>query len=156
MRYVRDVETSKMLTASDSPSIVLAASGMCESGRVLHHLRAAIGDPRSTVVIVGFQAPHTLGRRLVERRERVRIFGVEHDRRCEVVVLDGFSAHAGQDELVAYATAIAQRGRLRTIALVHGELHAQRALAALLEARGLPAPHVPERGERLSITGSST
>jgi metallo-beta-lactamase family protein len=155
MRYVRDTETSKSITASDAPAIILAASGMCESGRVLHHLRATIGDPRSAVVIVGFQAQHTLGRRLVERRDRVRIFGVEHDRRCEIVVLDGFSAHAGQDELVAYATSIAERGHLRMLALVHGETHAQRALASLLSERGLPTPHVPERGERITLNATA-
>ncbi len=151
LRYVADSEESKQITASDAPAIILAASGMCESGRVLHHLRAAIGDPRSSVAIVGFQAQHTLGRRLVEKRDRVRIFGVEHDRRCEVVVLNGFSAHAGQDELVAFADVVRERGALRSVALVHGELPAQRVLAALLTERGLPDVRIPERGDRMTL-----
>ncbi len=151
LRYVSSVEDSKALTADDAPSIVLAASGMCESGRVLHHLRGLLGDPRSTVAIVGFQAPHTLGRRLVERRDRVRIFGMEQDRRCEVVVLNGFSAHAGQDELVDFATAVHAGGPLDDVALVHGELPAQRVLASLLEERGLPRARIPERGDRARL-----
>jgi metallo-beta-lactamase family protein len=151
LRYVSDAEESKAITGSDAPAIILAASGMCESGRVLHHLRAAIGDPRSTVAIVGFQAQHTLGRRLVEKRLRVRIFGVEHDRRCEVALLNGFSAHAGQDELAVFAGAVRDRGSLGPIALVHGEPPAQRTLAALLGQRGHLDVRIPERGEHMLV-----
>lgn len=151
LRYVSSVDDSKAITGDDAPAIILAASGMCESGRVLHHLRGVIGDPRSTVAIVGFQAPHTLGRRLVERRDRVRIFGVEHDRRCEVVVLNGFSAHAGQDELLHFAEAVRARGALTRVALVHGELPAQRVLARLLEETGMPSVLVPEQGDSMRV-----
>ena len=152
LRYVADVEESKAITASDAPAIVLAASGMCESGRVLHHLRACLGDPRSTVAIVGFQAPHTLGRRLVEKRAQVRIFGVEHERRCEVVVLNGFSAHAGQDELVRFASQVRAQGSLGPIALVHGELAAQKALAEKLAETGITHVQIPSRGDRIDLT----
>jgi metallo-beta-lactamase family protein len=155
LRYVSSVEDSKAITGAESPAIILAASGMCESGRVLHHLRAAIGDPRCTVAIVGFQAPHTLGRRLVEKRERVRIFGVEHERRCEVAVLNGFSAHAGQDDLVAFATAVRDRGALGQVALVHGEPPAQRALAKLLGEQGLTDVRIPEQGEQMRVVRPS-
>jgi metallo-beta-lactamase family protein len=151
LRYVSKVEDSKEITASDGPAIILAASGMCESGRVLHHLRGAIGDPRCAIAIVGFQAPHTLGRRLVERREEVRIFGLPYTRRCEIATLNGFSAHAGQDELVAFATAVRARGTLGPVALVHGEPPAQHVLAALLARDGLADVRTPAPKDTMTI-----
>jgi metallo-beta-lactamase family protein len=151
LEYVSDVEASKAIDAREAPCIVISASGMCEAGRVLHHLRTAIESERNTVLIVGFQAQHTLGRRLVERRSEVRIFGVMHPLAAEVVVLDGFSAHADQAGLLEYAEAVRQRGRLRQVILVHGEPPAQRVLAGLLSGRGFPEVHVPKPGDRLRI-----
>jgi metallo-beta-lactamase family protein len=151
LRYVEDVEGSKGLDASDSPSIIISASGMCEAGRILHHLKNGIEDERNTILIVGYQAQHTLGRRLVEGRLRVKVFGVERDRRAEVQVLNGFSAHADQKDLVAYAKACAERGPLSKVALVHGELKAQQVLADVFAARGLPRPTIPARGDRLTL-----
>jgi metallo-beta-lactamase family protein len=149
LRYVSDVEDSKAIDADPGPSIVISASGMCEGGRILHHLQAAIGDPRNTVVIVGFQAQHTLGRRLVEKRSAVRIFGLMRDLAAEVVVLNGFSAHADQPGLLAFAGEVARKGRLREIVLVHGEPHAQSVLAELLRSRGIcPNVFAPGTGER--------
>ncbi|MGB5683262.1 MAG: MBL fold metallo-hydrolase, partial [Polyangiales bacterium] len=110
LRYVSSVEDSKAIDQSDEPAVVISASGMCEFGRVVHHLVATIGNRKNAVLIVGFQAQHTLGRRLVEQRTRVRIFGVERERHAEVVVLNGFSAHAGQDDLLAYAEAVREAG----------------------------------------------
>jgi metallo-beta-lactamase family protein len=147
LRYVASVEESMAIDRGDSPSVIIAASGMCEAGRVLHHLKTLIGDPRNTVLIVGFQAEHTLGRRLVERRERVRIFGVEHALKAEVVVLNGFSAHADQADLVAFAEAARERGPLRTVVLVHGEPKAQRALKDVLAARHFPDVRIPDPGD---------
>jgi metallo-beta-lactamase family protein len=150
LRYVDDVEGSKAIDAEKGPAVILAASGMCEGGRILHHLKAWIEDDRSTVLIVGYQAQHTLGRRLVEQRTRVRIFGVERDRRAEVVVLNGFSAHADQKDLVRFAQRVAAKGRLAQIALVHGDPRPQHILAELLTAKGrritIPAP-----GDTLTI-----
>jgi metallo-beta-lactamase family protein len=151
LRYVETVDESKRVTASDEPAIVIAASGMCEGGRILHHLRAAVDDPANTVLIVGFQAQHTLGRRLVERRERVKIFGMERERRCEVVVLNGFSAHADQNDLLTYADRCRERGRLERIALVHGDLGPQQVLAGLLRERGHAKIAIPAPGESLSL-----
>ena len=124
---------------------------MCEGGRVLHHLRRTVEDERNCVLIVGFQAEHTLGRRIAERRPRVRIFGVERDLRAEVQVLEGFSAHADQRELVEYAEETRRRGRLRDVILVHGEPPAQRALQSQLDARGFPKVRIPARGETLRL-----
>jgi metallo-beta-lactamase family protein len=151
LRYVRSVEESKALSASSKPAIVISASGMCEGGRVLHHLRATIGAGKNAILIVGFQAPHTLGRRLVERRDEVRIFGLAHERRAEVVVLDGFSAHADQQDLIDFAEAVRERGALEHIALVHGEPGPQRELTAQLEGRGFTRIVSPDTGDRLTL-----
>jgi metallo-beta-lactamase family protein len=152
LRYVSDKEDSKAIDAKSEPCVIISASGMCESGRVLHHLKATIEDEKNTVCIVGFQAQHTLGRRLVEQRARVRIFGVERDRRAEVVVLNGFSAHADQKELLDFAVAARDRGgKLSKIALVHGEPKAQDALVGKLQEKGFTNVHAPARGTRLEV-----
>jgi metallo-beta-lactamase family protein len=124
---------------------------MCEGGRVLHHLRATIGDSRHCVAIVGFQAQDTLGRRLVERRPEVRIFGLPHKRLAEVVVLDGFSAHADKAGLVSFAEAVRDRGPLRQVVLVHGEPPAQEALARQLADHRFTSVVAPAPGERLRL-----
>ena len=151
LRYVSSVEDSKAIDQSDEPAVVISASGMCEFGRVVHHLVATIENRKNAVLIVGFQAQHTLGRRLVEQRTRVRIFGVERERHAEVVVLNGFSAHAGQDDLLAYAEAVREAGPLRQVALVHGENRPRETLKALLQERGFPEVLTPVRGDRLDI-----
>lgn len=151
LTYVSDVEASKAIDLEERPSIIISASGMCESGRILHHLRATIGDSRNTIVIVGFQAPHTLGRRLVERRRDVRIFGVPRRRHAGVTVLDGFSAHADQRGLLEFAEAVRARGSLKRVFLVHGEPRAQDAFAGLLTTRGFEAICAPTPGERLRL-----
>jgi metallo-beta-lactamase family protein len=151
LRYTASREESQDIDRSDEPCVVIAASGMCEAGRVLHHLRMAVEDPKNTVLIVGFQAQHTLGRRIVERRPRVRIFGVERALRAEVVVLNGFSAHADQAELLNYACKVRERGPLREVVLVHGEPGAQDVLKEQLLARGFPSVRVPTRGDLLRL-----
>ncbi|MCC7381431.1 MAG: MBL fold metallo-hydrolase [Deltaproteobacteria bacterium] len=149
--YVPDVEASKELDLDPAPAIIISASGMCEGGRVLHHLKAAIEDPKNTVVIVGFQADHTLGRRIVERRPKVKIFGIERELRAEVVVLNGFSAHADQADLVHYAGQVADRGSLEGIALVHGERKAQEALREKLAEQRLHQVQIPARGDVIRL-----
>lgn len=151
LRYIDEVEDSKELDRMEGPAIIISASGMCEAGRILHHLRGAIEDEKNTVLIVGYQAQHTLGRRLVERRARVKIFGVERERRADVVVLNGFSAHADQKDLLAYARGTAERGTLGQIALVHGDPRPQQILAGLLAAEGHRRVAVPAAGDRLII-----
>jgi metallo-beta-lactamase family protein len=151
LHYVDSVEESKAIDAEREPSIIISASGMCEAGRILHHLKASIEEPKTTVLIVGYQAQHTLGRRLVEQRARVRIFGVERERRAEVVVLNGFSAHADQRDLVSYAAATAERGALEHIALVHGDPKPQDILAQLFASRRIGRTVIPAPGDRLAI-----
>ncbi|MDQ3262310.1 MAG: MBL fold metallo-hydrolase [Myxococcota bacterium] len=151
LRYVSEVEDSMALDASEEPCVIISASGMCEGGRILHHLKAAMEDRKNTVLIVGFQAQHTLGRRIVERRPRVRLFGVERDLNAEVVILNGFSAHADQGDLISFTEKLRERGKLRHIALVHGEKPAQDKLRTLLTERGFPDVRIPAPGQKLEF-----
>ncbi|MBN1201034.1 MAG: MBL fold metallo-hydrolase [Anaerolineae bacterium] len=133
LHYTRSVEQSKELNFQREPFIVISASGMAEHGRILHHLRNRIEDPANTILIVGWQAPDTLGRRLVEREPIVKIFGEEYRLRAHVEVLNGFSGHADRDELLAWAEAITKRPR-HTF-LVHGEEESALALAESLQTQ---------------------
>jgi metallo-beta-lactamase family protein len=154
LHYVDSVEDSKAIDAEEEPSIIVSASGMCEAGRILHHLKAGIEDPKNTVLIVGYQAQHTLGRRLVEQRARVKIFGVERERRAEVVVLNGFSAHADQKDLIGYAASVAAKsrhGKLDRVVLVHGDPKPQEILAGLLAQNGLGQASIPAPGDQIEL-----
>lgn len=119
LHYITSVEESKKLNDRHEPMIIISASGMAEAGRILHHLRNNIEEPRNSIVIVSWQAPFTLGRRLADREKHVRIFGEEFDVRARVHTVGGLSAHAGQDFLLQYAAASA--ATLRQIILVHSE-----------------------------------
>lgn len=142
LTYVRSVEQSKSLNDRREPMIILSASGMAETGRILHHLKNNIENPRNTVLIVSWQAPHTLGRRLADREPRVRIFGEVYERRAEVATIGGLSAHAGQDLLVEYAANV--RLSVKDIFLVHGESKAAGALMEKLAQAGLKRVFYPE------------
>lgn len=148
LTFTRSVEESKAINERKGPLVILSASGMAESGRILHHLRNNIEDPRNTIVITSWMAPDTLGRRLAEGRKTVRIFGEEFPVRAEVASVDGFSAHAGQDYLEIYARASA--GTLKRLVLIHGEPEAAEALRARLSDLKAPIDY-PERGTRIEI-----
>ncbi len=148
LTMVSSVEESKALNHLQGPAIIISASGMCEGGRVVHHLRNSVEDPKNMVIIVGYQAPHTLGRRLVERRPKVRIFGVERDLLAEVRVLNAFSAHADRDELLWWAEGCGPQ--VRDYFLVHGDGDQCEALAGHLRQRGRRA-HVPAPGETVDL-----
>ncbi len=151
LHYVSEKEESVAIDKSEDPCVVISASGMCEAGRVLHHLRATVENPKNMVIIVGFQAQHTVGRRIVERRPRIRIFGVERKLSAEVVVMNGFSAHADQAGLLHFIETVRERGPLRDVILVHGEPAAQAALGDLLEARGFPSVYTPSVGDLIDL-----
>jgi metallo-beta-lactamase family protein len=120
--------------------VIDAASGMAESGRIVHHLRHGAGDSRNTILIVGFQAEHTLGRRIVERQPTIRVFGEEVPLRARVEVIGGYSAHADRDELLQWLDAVrATSPGLARVYLVHGEPPAQAVLLDALAARGYTA-----------------
>lgn len=146
VHYTRDVEESKALARMHGPMIIIAASGMAEAGRILHHLAQGAGDPKNTILIVGFQAEHTLGRRIVEKAPVLKIFGEEIPLRANVEVINGYSAHADRTELGSWLAAVkAGSPQLAGVHLVHGEPRAQDALKTALTARGYrvacPEPH---------------
>ena len=149
LTYVRDAEDSKKLNDLKEPAIIISASGMCEAGRVLHHLRHRIGDPRTTVLFVGYQAANTLGRKLIEGEKRVRIFGEDHTVNARIETIDGYSAHADESELLEFIGAIPQRPR--RVFVVHGEPEATRAMSESLRGLGIPEVTVPERGQTFEI-----
>jgi metallo-beta-lactamase family protein len=150
VHYVREVAQSKAINHLDSPAVIISASGMCETGRILHHLKNNIEDQRNAVVIVGWQAPYTLGRRLVEKQREVKIFGEPYTRRAEVYVLNGFSAHADRNEFLAWFDRV-RTPALSQVFVVHGEEDASNSLAAEISARGVPKVVVPERGQEAAI-----
>jgi metallo-beta-lactamase family protein len=129
--YIREVAESKKLNSLHGPLVVISASGMCEAGRVLHHLRNNIEDPRNTVLITGFQAQDTLGRKLVEKQEEVLIFGEPMRVRAEIASLDELSGHADYSELLRWVEPLTPK--LKRVFLVHGEPVQQQALAKLLQ-----------------------
>ena len=147
LRYVRAAEESQALNEMPDPFVVIATSGMCESGRILHHLRQHIDDPRSSLLIVSFQAAHTLGRRLADGVSPVRVFGEPFEVKLQVHVLHTFSAHADRDELLAW---LGRLSRVGQVLCVHGEEHQSRAFADHLAARDVVA-RVPERGEQITL-----
>jgi metallo-beta-lactamase family protein len=135
LTYVINTEESKRLNTMKEPAIIISASGMCESGRILHHLKNNIEDPRTTILIVGFMAQNTLGRRIVERQPEVRIFGRTHKLKAEVAVLNTFSAHADYGDILEYVQGL-DKNRLEGIFLVHGEQEAQSSLKNRLNEQG--------------------
>jgi metallo-beta-lactamase family protein len=150
LSYIRAVERSKELNFLREPAIIISASGMCEAGRILHHLKNNIEDARNTVLIVGWQAPYTLGRRLVERQAVVKIFGEEYKLRASVKTINGFSAHADREELLGYAQLLGA-SRLKAAFVVHGEEAASLALADGLQSLGVGQAIVPRPGEEFEL-----
>jgi len=149
VRYVRDVSQSKALNQLQGPAIIIAASGMAESGRILHHLAAGIGDERNLVLIVGFQAEHTLGRRIQNGDEVVKIMGQDYQRRAEVETIGGYSAHADRAELRAWVRRLG--GPIRRAFVVHGETPALAAMAAILREEGVREVIQPKHGEAFEL-----
>jgi metallo-beta-lactamase family protein len=149
LTYIRSVEESKALNERKEPMVIISASGMVEVGRVLHHLEHNVHDPNSVVLIVSWMAPHTLGRRLVEGQERIKIFGEMYERKIRVASIDGFSAHAGQDGLVDYALAV--KDRVKKVFLVHGEPRGADGLREVLRPLGMSNIHYPGLGDEAEL-----
>ena len=144
LTYVQSVEESKALNQRKDPMIIISASGMAETGRILHHLKNNIEDPLNTVCIVSWQAPHTLGRRLADREKQIKIFGEPYTVRAEIATIGGLSGHAGQDLLTDYAVNV--RNTVKKVFLVHGEEKPAAALTEKLAGKDMrevyyPAPH---------------
>ncbi|MES2124879.1 MAG: MBL fold metallo-hydrolase [Gemmatimonadota bacterium] len=149
VRFVRSVEESKSLNALQGPAIIISASGMAESGRILHHLANNIGNPRNCALFVGFQASYTLGSRLQAGAKEVRILGESYAVAAEVATIDGYSAHAGRDELRQWVRNLG--GPIRRAFCVHGEPEGLIAMKALLEEEGVGEVHVPAHGEKCEL-----
>ena len=151
VHYTRKVEESKALNTMRTPFVVIAASGMAESGRIVHHLANGAHDPKNTILIVGFQAEHTLGRRIVEKQPIIRVFGEEIPLRARVEVLNGYSAHGDRTELLKWIDGVrAKSPNLRQVHLVHGEPEAQDVFGNELRVRRMDVT-TPERGAVVSF-----
>jgi metallo-beta-lactamase family protein len=149
LTYVRDVNQSKALNDLHGPFMIVSASGMCEGGRVLHHLKNNISDPRNTILLTGYQAEYTLGRKIEEQRNEVPIFGEPTRLRAEVQKLDALSGHADQEEMLAWMKPIAPN--LKKVFLVHGEPEQQAPFVnAIRERYGIEAV-APERGQSFDL-----
>lgn len=150
LRYVREANESKALNDLRGPFIVISASGMCEGGRILHHLRNNISDPRNTVLITGFQGEHTLGRKIVDQLPEVPIFGEMIRLRAEVAKIDELSGHADQHELLTWMKPFAKG--LKKVFLVHGEPMQQAAMAAAIRERYDLEVAIPARGDSFDLS----
>jgi metallo-beta-lactamase family protein len=142
LTYIRHVEDSKALNDRRGPMVIISASGMAESGRILHHLRNNIGDGRNTVLIVGYQAHGTLGRKLVEKEPEVSILGELYPVRAQVRVMNALSAHADQEGLLEWI--LDRSDHDQQIFIVHGDTDQSEALAGELAARGVHTASIPE------------
>ncbi|MDK1029310.1 MAG: MBL fold metallo-hydrolase [Anaerolineae bacterium] len=149
LTYTRSVEESKALNERKDPMVIISASGMAEAGRILHHLRNNIENANNTICIVSWQAPNTLGRRLADREKQIKIFGETFTRRAEIATIGGLSAHAGQDLLVEYALAV--KGQVKKIFLVHGEDKPAMALREKLRENKLTEVYYPELHSAVEI-----
>ena len=146
LTFVETPDQSKALNDKPGPMILIAASGMCEGGRILHHLKQGVGDPRNIILIVGFQAENTLGRRIVERRSPLKIFGDEYELNARVHTINALSAHADRAALMRWFDAV--RGeRLKRVFAIHGEPEKVQAMIALLRERGVGNAVAPQPGQ---------
>jgi len=149
LRYIGTPDESRALNDARGPMIIVSASGMCEGGRILHHLQHGLGNPSNTVLFVGFQGEGTLGRRLREGAETVNILGEGVRVRAEIAGLDGFSAHADQSELVGWVARLDPKPQ--RIFLVHGEPEPAETLAALLRDKIGCSVSVPQLNEEFTL-----
>jgi metallo-beta-lactamase family protein len=149
LRYITDAGDSKALNDLRGPFVVISASGMCEAGRILHHLKNNIEDPRNTILITGFMAQDTLGRKLVDKLPEVPVFGEPLRLRAEVAKLNELSAHADQQELLEWLRPMA--GSVKKVFLIHGEISQAQALAARIRKEFGLECEIPERGQTVEL-----
>lgn len=151
LHYVSSVNESKALNALQEPCIIISADGMCEAGRIQHHLIHNIENPKNTILIVGYMAENTLGRKIQEREERVKIYGEYYSLNAHVEVLDSLSAHADYLEIEDYLRSI-PLDRLKKIFLVHGEPEAQEFLKSYLIKKGFPPVEILEYKRQVALS----
>ena len=149
LTYVKSVEESKALNDSKEPMIIISASGMAETGRIVHHIRNNIDNPKNTICIVSWQAPNTMGRRLADREPQVNIFGEVYKVKSEIATIGGLSGHAGQDLLIKYAMGV--KDTVKQVFLVHGEEKQAMTLKGLLNEQKLDHVYYPELHESVEL-----
>jgi len=147
LKFIRSQEESKKLNTDKRPMIIIAGSGMCESGRILHHLKNNIEDTRNTILVVGYMAKDTLGRHIVDQYPFVRIFGIEYELNAEVIVINSFSGHADKDELDDFVNSALP---LKGIFIVHGDEDQSQGFFERLTAKGLGA-YLPQKNEEILL-----
>ena len=150
LKYVRTTEESKRLNSLTEPAVIISGSGMLTGGRVLHHLVNTIGHERNTILIVGFCAPGTLGDKIRRHEEKLWIFGKERTLRAHVEIMDSFSAHGDEDEMLSYLSGL-DREKLKKVFLVHGEYDRQEKFKSALEREGMRDVVIPELGSTVEI-----
>jgi metallo-beta-lactamase family protein len=150
LRFITSVEESKALNDLEGPMIIISADGMCEAGRILHHLSNNVDDPRNQLLLVGFMAEHTLGRRLQDRELEVKIMGEWHTVRAEITQINAFSAHADYSETTAWLKEC-DTTDLKRIYLVHGEADVQIVFKDHLESEGFPNVHIVKYDETYEL-----
>ncbi len=150
LKYVRDVNASKELNEKKGAMIIISASGMAEGGRILHHLKNNVGNPKNLVLFVGYAAEHTLARKIMDGAKEVNIFGEKHIINCRVKIMDYFSAHADQEELIDYLR-LNPKEKLKNIFLVHGEEKQSLVLREKLVTLSYRNVYFPVSGEKYEI-----
>jgi metallo-beta-lactamase family protein len=150
LQFSRSVDDSKMLNRMEGPAIIMSADGMCEAGRIQHHLIHNIQDPRNTILVVGYMAAHTLGRRIRDGQKEVRIFGDLYRVGAEVDEIKAFSAHADYQECWDWMSAM-DLSALKTVFLVHGEGEAITTFQSFLNGKGLKDVKVVEYGQKYRL-----
>ena len=150
LNYITDVEESKKLNSVEGPCIIISSSGMCEAGRILHHLANNIENPKNIILMVGYSAENTLGRKLIDGEKKVNIFGEPYNVNAEVITLESFSAHADANELLGYCSAF-DKSRMKELFLVHGEIDQQEIFKNHLESIGFQKIQIPKPGFKVEI-----
>lgn len=148
--YIRSVEESKRLNQSKEPSIIISASGMMTGGRIMHHLFHNIDNSSNTILVVGYCAPHTLGARIRRGEKKIKIFGVTKKVKSRVEIVDSYSAHGDQDEMIQYLDNL-DRSRLKKICLVHGEIERQEIFKSALMDHGFKDIIIPKLNDEMKV-----
>ena len=152
LRYITDVQQSKALNRSEQPCIIISSSGMLEAGRIKHHVSNHIDDPSTTILIVGYCTPSSLGARIQDPKLRfVSIFGYDHRIRAHVTKIEGFSGHGDYQEMIQYFTACQDTKKVQKVFIVHGEYSSQEAMKSHLQEAGFGQVAIPKKGEEFSI-----
>ncbi|MCK5710646.1 MAG: MBL fold metallo-hydrolase, partial [Deltaproteobacteria bacterium] len=154
LKYIRKTEDSKKLNYLEGPAIIISASGMMTGGRIVHHLINHIGDTNNTILVVGYCAPHTLGAKIRRGDKKVRIFGVERKVNARVKIMDSYSAHGDEGEMLSYLSNL-DRNKLKNIFLVHGDIDRQEKFREALNKDGFNSVEIPELGDKYELATES-